>query len=55
MATRLQPARPFGATGVTVPLIGYGTAPLGKKPASQAEFAATCNRLLQRVAQIPIS
>jgi aryl-alcohol dehydrogenase-like predicted oxidoreductase len=30
MATRLQPARPFGATGITVPLIGYGTAPLGK-------------------------
>ncbi|MEZ4728945.1 MAG: aldo/keto reductase [Caldilineaceae bacterium] len=30
MATRLQPARPFGATGVTVPLIGYGTAPLGR-------------------------
>ncbi len=30
MATRLQPARPFGATGIAVPLIGYGTAPLGK-------------------------
>ena len=31
MDTRLQPLRPFGATGVIVPLIGYGTAPLGKK------------------------
>ena len=30
MATRVQPARSFGATGVTVPLLGYGTAPLGK-------------------------
>ena len=27
----LQPARNFGATGVQVPLIGYGTAPLGQK------------------------
>ncbi len=30
MAIRLQPTRPFGATGITVPLLGYGTAPLGK-------------------------
>src|SRR5687768_17045970 len=29
-AAKLSPARPFGRTGVTVPLIGYGTAPLGK-------------------------
>jgi len=35
MATRLQASRPFGATGVTVPLIGYGTAPLGKKHISR--------------------
>lgn len=41
MATRLQPARPFGATGVTVPLIGYGTAPLGKKQITR-EHAERC-------------
>jgi uncharacterized protein len=27
---RLEPQRPFGKTGVSVPLIAYGTAPLGK-------------------------
>lgn len=35
----LQSFRPFGATGVQVPLIGYGTAPLGKEkniPTAQA-------------------
>jgi aryl-alcohol dehydrogenase-like predicted oxidoreductase len=35
----LQPTRSFGATGVQVPLIGYGTAPLGKEkdiPAADA-------------------
>jgi aryl-alcohol dehydrogenase-like predicted oxidoreductase len=30
MPERLRPQRELGATGVTVPLIGYGTAPLGK-------------------------
>jgi uncharacterized protein len=29
--TVLQPERDFGSTGVRVPLIGYGTAPLGKE------------------------
>lgn len=29
--TILQPDREFGATGLRVPLIGYGTAPLGKE------------------------
>jgi uncharacterized protein len=37
----LQPIRPFGATGLTVPLIGYGTAPLGKDHISR-EHAADC-------------
>jgi uncharacterized protein len=41
MAERLQPERPFGATGVRVPLIGYGTAPLGKNPISR-EHAIRC-------------
>jgi aryl-alcohol dehydrogenase-like predicted oxidoreductase len=31
MAAKLQHSRPFGATGVEVPIIGYGTAPLGKE------------------------
>jgi len=35
MATHLYPERAFGATGVKVPLIGYGTAPLGKKHISR--------------------
>ena len=41
MATTLQPARSFGATGVTVPVIGYGTAPLGKSDVSR-EHAERC-------------
>ncbi len=41
MPARLQPARPLGATGVTVPLIGYGTAPLGKQHITP-EHAARC-------------
>jgi uncharacterized protein len=41
MTTRLQPMRPFGATGVTVPLIGYGTAPLGKEHITR-EHAVRC-------------
>jgi uncharacterized protein len=41
MAERLQPERPFGATGIRVPLIGYGTAPLGKDPISR-EHAVRC-------------
>lgn len=36
MATHLQPTRAFGATGATVPLIGYGTAPLGKDHITRA-------------------
>ena len=31
MPAALSPVRPLGNTGVTVPLIGYGTAPLGKE------------------------
>jgi aryl-alcohol dehydrogenase-like predicted oxidoreductase len=41
MTIRLQPTRPFGATGVTVPLIGYGTAPLGKEHITR-EHAVRC-------------
>jgi len=41
MAAKLSPARPFGKTGVTVPLIGYGTAPLGKEHVS-LDHAVRC-------------
>lgn len=37
MATVLSPQRPLGATSVTVPLIGYGTAPLGKEKGSREQ------------------
>lgn len=43
MATRLQPERSFGATGVSVPLLGYGTAPLGKEQISRAHAERCLN------------
>src|SRR5215211_2112942 len=36
-----MPQRPLGATGVMVPLVGYGTAPLGKPDISR-ERAVRC-------------
>ena len=44
MSPRLSPARPLGATGVTVPLVGYGTAPLGKENVSR-DHAVRCLNL----------
>src|SRR6187431_2187140 len=41
MTSRLQPTRPFGRTGATVPLLGYGTAPLGKEQITR-EHAVRC-------------
>jgi len=41
MAVTLSPQRPLGATGVTVPLIGYGTAPLGKETITR-DHATRC-------------
>jgi aryl-alcohol dehydrogenase-like predicted oxidoreductase len=41
MASTLQPDRALGATGVRVPLVGYGTAPLGKENVTR-EFAVRC-------------
>lgn len=41
MPAVLRPDRPLGATNVTVPLVGYGTAPLGK-PDVAPEHAARC-------------
>jgi len=39
---RLTPQRTLGATGVTVPLVGYGTAPLGKEKKISREEAVRC-------------
>src|ERR671932_1268850 len=41
MAQALQPTRQLGSTGVPVPLVGYGTAPLGKSHVSR-EHAVRC-------------
>lgn len=41
MAALLTPTRPLGKTGVTVPLVGYGTAPLGKDHISM-DHAVRC-------------
>lgn len=41
MPAPLTPQRPLGKTGITVPLIGYGTAPLGKDKIS-TEHAVKC-------------
>jgi len=41
MPIRLQPARQLGSTGVKVPLVGYGTAPLGNQEIT-ADHAARC-------------
>jgi aryl-alcohol dehydrogenase-like predicted oxidoreductase len=48
MTTRLEPARQLGQTGVTVPLIGYGTAPLGRKETSAKEAAACLEAAIDR-------
>lgn len=48
MTTRLEPARSFGTTGVTVPLIGYGTAPLGKSHITREHAARCLNHAIDR-------
>jgi aryl-alcohol dehydrogenase-like predicted oxidoreductase len=42
MPERLTPQRELGATGVQVPLIGYGTAPLGKTDKIPMEQGIAC-------------
>lgn len=42
MTDILRATRPLGATGVTVPIIGYGTAPLGKEKNATREQAVRC-------------
>src|SRR5438552_18917250 len=48
MAAVLTPERPLGGTGITVPLIGYGTAPLGKDRVSPEEAARCLNHAIDR-------
>src|SRR5919112_1834494 len=46
MPDRLTPQRQLGATGVTVPLVGYGTAPLGQKKVGRDEAARCLNHAI---------
>ncbi len=46
MSGRLSPTRPLGKTGVTVPLVGYGTAPLGKPDVSREHAVRCLNRAI---------
>jgi uncharacterized protein len=48
MTTRLEAVRPFGTTGVKVPLIGYGTAPLGKDHITSAHAMRCLNHAIDR-------
>ncbi|MCA1597389.1 MAG: aldo/keto reductase, partial [Chloroflexi bacterium] len=47
MAT-LQPERTLGATGIKVPLIGYGTAALGEKKCSEADAVRCLDYAIDR-------
>ncbi len=46
MPDRLTVTRTFGKTGVTVPVIGYGTAPLGKENISREHAVRCLNRAI---------
>jgi aryl-alcohol dehydrogenase-like predicted oxidoreductase len=46
MPSLLGPSRTLGRTGVKVPLIGFGTAPLGKKTVSREQALACLNRAI---------
>ncbi|HEY0865809.1 MAG TPA: aldo/keto reductase [Fimbriimonas sp.] len=46
MPDRLQPDRILGKTGVKVPLIGYGTAPLGKEQVTMDHAVRCLNRAI---------
>ena len=48
MPDSLSPARPLGKTGVTVPLLGYGTAPLGKEQISRQQAVRCLNHAIDR-------
>ncbi len=48
MATTLQPSRALGSTGITVPVLGYGTAPLGKPDVTRQHAEQCLNHAVDR-------
>lgn len=48
MPAPLRPERPLGKTGVAVPLVGYGTAPLGKEQVSRDRAVRCLNHAIDR-------
>lgn len=46
MTSPLQPTRPLGSTGVMVPVLGYGTAPLGKPHISRSHAERCLNHAI---------
>lgn len=48
MSATLRPARPLGKTGVTVPLLGFGTAPLGKPQIAREDAVRCLNEAIDR-------
>lgn len=48
MSAVLSPVRALGATGVMVPLVGYGTAPLGKPDVSREHAVRCLNHAIDR-------
>lgn len=48
MASVRLPTRPLGATGVPVPVLGYGTAPLGKPHVSREHAERCLNHAIDR-------
>jgi aryl-alcohol dehydrogenase-like predicted oxidoreductase len=48
MPPTLRPARPLGRTGVRVPVIGYGTAPLGHRGVSREQAVRCLNEAIDR-------
>src|SRR5437867_5351297 len=48
MTARIEPARQLGQTGVTLPLIGYGTAPVGKEEISREQAARCLNHAIDQ-------
>src|SRR5512138_3857982 len=48
MDEKIQPSRTLGATGVRVPLVGYGTAPLGRPDVTRAHATDCLDHAIDR-------
>jgi aryl-alcohol dehydrogenase-like predicted oxidoreductase len=46
MPNKLSPLRPLGMTGVSVPVVGYGTAPLGKQQITRKRAVECINHAI---------